>query len=159
MNWIDVGIAALMLLGFLHGMIKGAIQEVFAVLALVLAVVIGGRMAEGTVSITSELSHPTAAKGFAFIITFILVAIAVGLVGKMFSGLAKAANLRVMDRLLGGVVGACLVGLGVGFFITVGEAFGMDTGFVDSSPLASQLVAAVSYLATFLPKGAESTAV
>ena len=55
MNWIDVGIAALMLLGFLHGLIKGAIQEVFAVLALVLAVVIGGRVAEGTVSITSEL--------------------------------------------------------------------------------------------------------
>lgn len=159
MNWIDIGIAALMLLGFLHGLIKGAIQEVFAVLALVLGVVIGGRVAEGTVSITSQLSHPTAARAFAFIITFLLVAIAVGLVGKMFSGLAKAANLRLMDRLLGGVVGACLVGLAVGLFFTVGEAFGMDTGFVDSSPLASQLVAAVSYLATFLPKGAESTAV
>ncbi len=159
MNWIDVGIAALMLLGFLHGLIKGAIQEVFAVLALVLGVVVGGKAAEGTVSVTSELSHPTAARGFAFIITFILVAIGVGLVGKMFSGLAKAANLRVMDRLLGGVVGACLVGLAIGLFIKIGEAFGMDSGFVDSSPLARQLVLAVSYLATFLPKGAESIAV
>jgi membrane protein required for colicin V production len=158
-NWIDIGIAALMLLGFLHGLIKGAIQEVFAVLALVLGVVIGGRVAEGTVSVTSNLSHPTAAKAFAFLITFLLVAIGVGLVGKMFSGLAKAANLRLMDRFLGGVVGACLVGLAVGFFFTVGKAFGMDTGFVNSSPLARQLVAAVSYLATFLPQAAESTAV
>jgi membrane protein required for colicin V production len=158
-NWIDIAIAALMLLGFLHGLIKGAIQEVFAVLALVVGVVIGGMVAEGTVSVTSNLSHPTAAKAFAFVITFLLVAIAVGLVGKMFSGLAKAANLRLMDRLLGGVVGACLVGLAVGLFFKVGEAFGMDTGFVYSSPLARQLVAAVSYLATFLPKGAESTAV
>ncbi len=159
MNWIDIMIAALMLLGFIHGMLKGAIQEVFAVLALVLGAVIGGRMAEGTISVTSELSHPTAAKGFVFVLTFLLVAIGVGLVGKMFSGLAKAANLRVIDRLLGGVVGACLVGLAVGLVIQVGGSFGMDTGFVRDSPLARQLVLAVSYLATFLPKGVGGTAV
>lgn len=159
MTWIDAVIAAFMLLGFIHGLLKGAIQEVFAVLALVLGVIIGGRVAEGTVSITSQLSHPTAAKAFAFLLTFLLVAIAVGLVGKMFSGLAKAANLRIIDRILGGVVGACLVGLAVGLVFKVGEAFGMDIGFVRSSPLAEQLVLAVSYLATFLPKAAASTAV
>jgi len=159
LNWIDIMIAALMLMGFLHGLLKGAIQEVFAVLALVLGVVAGGKVAEGTISVTSQLSHPTAARGFAFIITFILVAIGVGLLGKMFSGLAKAANLRFADRLLGGVVGACLVGLAVGLFIQVGKSFGMDTAFVKDSPLARQLVQAVSYLVTFLPRGGESTAV
>jgi membrane protein required for colicin V production len=159
LNWIDALIAALMLLGFVHGLLKGAIQEVFAVLALVLGVVIAGRVATGTVSVTGQLSHPMAGKAFVFLLTFGVVALVIGFVGKIFSGLAKAANLRIVDRLIGGVVGACLVGLAIGLVFKVGESFGMDTRFVKDSQLATQLMLAVSYLSTFLPKGAEGTAV
>jgi membrane protein required for colicin V production len=159
LNWTDAAIGALMLVGFIHGLMKGAIQEVFAVLALVVGVIVAGRVASGTETITSNLSHPTAAKVFVFALTFLVVAIVVGLIGKMFSGLAKAANLRVVDRVIGGVVGACLVGLAVGIVLRVGEMFGMDTGFLDGSPLARQLMAAVSYLARFLPAAKESIGV
>lgn len=159
LNWIDAVIAALMLVGFIHGLIKGAIQEVFAVLALVVGVIVAGRVANGAEAITEELSHPTAAKVFVFILTFFVVALIIGLIGRMFSGLAKAANLRMIDRLIGGVVGACLVGLAIGVIFKVGEMFGMDTGFLRDSPLAQHLMQAVSYLSTFLPKARSSIGV
>jgi membrane protein required for colicin V production len=158
-SWIDIGIAALMLLGFIHGLLKGVIQEVFAVLALVVGIVVAGRVSAGTEAITGQLSHPTAAKVLVFVLTFFVVALVVGLIGRVFSGLAKAANLKTVDRLIGGVVGACLVGLIVGAFFKVGEGFGMDTSFLDESVLAQQLMAAVSYLGAFLPKAKDTIGV
>jgi membrane protein required for colicin V production len=159
LSWIDAVMAALMFLGFVHGLLKGSIQEVFAVLALVVGVLVAGRVAEGTEAITSQLSHPTAAKVFVFILTFFVVALIIGLIGKMFSGLAKTANLRTIDRLLGGIVGACLVGLAIGVVLQVGAMFGMSTEWVQGSPLARQLMLAVSYLARFLPEARESIGV
>ena len=101
MNWMDAVIIVLMIMGFIHGVIKGAIQEIFVALALVVGVIAAGKIASALDDITSQLSHPTAAKVFAFALAFLLVAIAIGLFGKMFSGLAKAANLRMIDRALG----------------------------------------------------------
>jgi membrane protein required for colicin V production len=149
--WIDAVIAALMVLGFIHGLLKGAIQEVFAVLALIGGVIVAGRVSAGTVSITSQLSHPEAGKVFVFVITFFITALIIGFIGKLFTGMAKAANLRILDRIIGGIVGACLVGLAVGILFKVGETFGMDISFLDDSPLAQQLILAVTYLSRFLP--------
>jgi membrane protein required for colicin V production len=159
MSWIDAIIGALMLVGFIHGLIKGAIQEVFAILALVAGVIVAGRATIGAEAVTEKLSHPTAARVFVFILTFFVVALVVGLIGRLFSGLAKAANLRAIDRLIGGIVGACLVGLIIGTIFKVGETFGMDTGFLDGSPLAQHLMVAVSYLGTFLPRAREAIGV
>ncbi len=152
MNWIDIAIALLMLVGFLHGLMRGVILEVFAVLALVVGLVAGGRVSAGAEPITGQLSHPTAARALVFVLTFFVVALIIGFIGKLLSGLAKAANLKTIDRLIGGVVGACLVGLLVGAFFKVSQSFGMDTGFLDDSVLAQQLMAAVAYLGAFLPQ-------
>jgi len=155
-NWIDIGISVLMLLGFVHGLMKGVIQEVFAILALVVGLVAAGHVSAGVEPITAKLSHPTAAKVLVFILTFFVVALLVGLIGKLLSGLAKAANLKTIDRLIGGVVGACLVGLIVGAFFKVGESFGLDTGFLDDSVLAQQLMGAVAYLGALLPRAKDT---
>lgn len=159
MNWIDLIIAAFMLLGFIHGLLKGVIQEVFAVLALVVGLTAAARVSTGTVPITEKLNHPTAARVLVFILTFFVVALVIGFIGRIFSGFAKAANLKAIDRLIGGVVGACLVGLIIGTIFRVGESFGMDTGFLDDSVLAQQLMAAVSYLGTLLPQAREAVGV
>jgi membrane protein required for colicin V production len=158
-NWIDIAIALLMLLGFTHGLMKGVIQEVFAVLALVVGLVAAGHVSTGAEPITENLSHPTAAKVLVFILTVCVVALIIGLIGRLLSGLAKAANLRAIDRVIGGVVGACLVGLIVGAVFKVGESFGMDTGFLDNSVLAQHLMAAVSYLGALLPQARDTMGV
>jgi uncharacterized membrane protein required for colicin V production len=152
---MDAVIVVLMFVGFVHGIIKGAIQEIFVALALVLGVVIAGKVASGTEDITSQLSHPLAAKVFVFALTFLVAAIIIGLFGKMFSGLAKAANLRMIDRFLGGIVGACLIGIAVGIILSLAQRLGMDLLAFRESFLARQLIQAVNVLAGFLPKASE----
>jgi uncharacterized membrane protein required for colicin V production len=156
LNWIDAVIAGLLFIGFVHGVMKGAIQEIFVVLALVLGVIIAGRVASGTEDITSQLSHPLGAKVFVFALTFLVAAIVIGLFGKMFSGLAKAANLRMIDRFLGGIVGACLIGIAVGIILSIAKRLGMDLLAFEESFLARQLIQAVNVLAGFLPKASET---
>jgi membrane protein required for colicin V production len=154
--WVDLVIVICMGVGFLHGILKGVIQEVFAVLALVVGLVAAQRVSAGAEAVTSQLSHPTAGRVMVFILTFIVVALVIGLIGRLLSGLAKAASLRMIDRVIGGVVGACLVGLIIGAILKVGSEFGMDESFLKSSVLAPQLMAAVSYLGSFFPRAKES---
>jgi membrane protein required for colicin V production len=156
LNWIDIAIAVCMLVGFIHGLLKGVIQEVFAVLALVIGLVGAQRVSTGAEAVTDRLSHPTAAKVLVFFLTFIVIALVIGFIGRLLSGLAKAANLKAIDRIIGGVVGACLVGLIIGAILKIGEEFGMDTGFLENSALAPHLMAAVSYLGSFFPRIKES---
>ncbi|MFH1312823.1 MAG: CvpA family protein [Candidatus Eisenbacteria bacterium] len=152
---MDVVIGALMILGLVHGVFKGAIQEISIVLALVIGVVIGGRAAAGAESVTSQLSHPAAGKVFVFVLTFLVVAIFIGLLGKMLSGLAKVANLRIIDRMIGAVVGACLMGLAIGILLTLAERLGADIAMVEESVLARQLLIAVKAIAQYLPEAAK----
>jgi membrane protein required for colicin V production len=154
-NLVDAVIGALMFLGLVHGIFKGAIQEISIVLAVVIGVVIAGRAASGAEAVTSQLSHPAAGKVFVFVLTFLVVAIIIGLLGKMVSGLAKAANLRIIDRMIGGIVGACLIGIAIGIILTIAKRFGADAEMIEESVLARQLLVAVKALAEFLPKTAE----
>lgn len=156
MNWMDALICIVMMLGFIHGVLKGAIQEIFVILALVIGVIAAGRATFIAESVTSQLAHPTAAKVFVFALTFLVVAIVIGLIGRMFSGLAKAASLKSIDRLIGGIVGACLVGIAVGVVLSVAQRLGMDTVYMQESVLVRQLILAVKALARFLPKASES---
>jgi membrane protein required for colicin V production len=152
---MDGVICVLMILGFIHGFIKGAIQEIFAALALVIGVIVAGKASAGLESVTSQLAHATIGKVFVFALTFLVVAIVIGLVGRMFSGLAKAANLRMIDRLIGGVVGACLVGIAMGIILSIALRLGGDILAFEDSALAEQLILAVKVLAGFLPKASE----
>jgi uncharacterized membrane protein required for colicin V production len=148
---MDFVIAVLMLFGFIHGFMKGAILEIFAALALVIGVVAAGKVAGVAEDITSQLAHPTIGKVFVFVIAFLVVAVVIGLVGRMFSGLAKVASLRMVDRFIGGVVAASLVGIVIGIILSIALRLGMDILAFEDSALAQQLIAAVKVLEGFLP--------
>lgn len=157
-SWLDATVALLMCLGFIHGLVKGAIQEVAAALAIVVGVIVAGSVTTGLAAQTDQLSHPTGAKVFIFVVTFVVVALLIGLLGKLISGLAKVANLKLIDRVLGGVVGACVVGIAVGIVFTLIERLGVNIDALRESPLISYLLQAVAYLSKFLPKIAEEVA-
>jgi membrane protein required for colicin V production len=154
-NWLDATVGLLMLLGFIHGLVKGAIQEIAGALAIVVGIVVAGYVTTATAAQTDNLSHPTGAKVFVFVVAFLVVAILIGLLGRLVSGLAKAANLKMIDRLLGGVVGACIVGIAVGIVITLIERLGVNIDTLKESALISYLLQAVAYLSKFLPQAAQ----
>jgi membrane protein required for colicin V production len=154
-NWLDATVTLLMFLGFIHGVVKGAIQEIAGALAVVVGIIVAGYVTSATAAQTDQLSHPTGAKVFVFVVTFLVVAVLIGLLGKLISGLAKAANLKLIDRVLGGIVGACVVGIAVGIVLTLIERLGVNIDTLRESALITYLLHAVAYLSRFLPKVAQ----
>jgi len=154
-SWLDATIGILLVLGFIHGVVKGAIQEISGALAVVVGIVVAGYVTAVTAGQTDQLSHPTGAKVFVFVLIFLIVAILIGLLGKLISGLAKTANLKFIDRVLGGVVGACIVGIAIGIVLTLIERLGVNIDMLRESPLISYLLYTVSYLSKFLPEAAQ----
>jgi membrane protein required for colicin V production len=159
MNFVDILTIVAIAAGFIHGVIKGAIQEVAAAVALVVGVIVAGKVASGSTAVIGQLSNPAIGKIFVFVITFIVVAIVIGLLGKLVSNLVKQANLSPIDRILGGVIGACLVGIAAGLVFKLLAITGAGGGSVAGSAVAQRLVDAVSYLARFLPGASSASAI
>jgi membrane protein required for colicin V production len=113
MNIFDIIIAALLLFGFVRGVMKGLFVEVASLVALIAGVYgaihfsyfIGDFLKE-SVSWSEEYVSLAAFAG-----TFIIIIIAIAFLGKILTRLADFASLGVINKILGGVFGALKIGL------------------------------------------------
>ncbi len=108
MNIFDIIIAALLIFGFVRGVMKGLFVEVASLVALIAGVYgaihfsyfIGDILNE-YVSWSEEYVSLTAFAG-----TFIVIIIVIAFLGKILTKLADFASLGVINKILGGVFGA-----------------------------------------------------
>ena len=113
MNVFDIVIAALLIFGFVRGVMKGLFVEVASLAALIVGVYgaihfsyfIGDFLKEA-VSWDQEYVSLAAFAG-----TFITIIVTIALLGKMLTKLADFAALGVINKILGGVFGAIKIGL------------------------------------------------
>jgi membrane protein required for colicin V production len=113
MNIFDIVIAALLIFGFVRGVMKGLFVEVASLVALIAGVYgaihfsyfIGDFLKE-SVSWSEEYVSLMAFAG-----TFIIIIIVISLLGKVLTKLADFASLGVINKILGGVFGALKIGL------------------------------------------------
>ena len=113
MNIFDIVIAALLIFGFVRGVMKGLFVEVASLAALIGGVYgaihfsyfIGDFLKEA-VSWNQEYVSLAAFAG-----TFITIIVTIALLGKMLTKLADFAALGVINKILGGVFGAIKIGL------------------------------------------------
>ena len=113
MNVFDIVIAALLIFGFVRGVIKGLFVEVASLAALIGGVYgaihfsyfIGDFLKEA-VSWSQEYISLAAFAG-----TFIIIIVTISLLGKMLTKLADFAALGIINKILGGVFGAIKIGL------------------------------------------------
>jgi membrane protein required for colicin V production len=113
MNIFDIIIAALLIFGFVRGVMKGLFVEVASLVALIAGVYgaihfsyfIGDILNE-YVSWSEEYVSLTAFAG-----TFIVIIIVIAFLGKILTKLADFASLGVINKILGGVFGALKIGL------------------------------------------------
>jgi membrane protein required for colicin V production len=113
MNIFDIVIAALLIFGFVRGVMKGLFVEVASLVALIAGVYgaihfsyfIGDFLKE-SVSWSEEYVSLTAFAG-----TFIIIIIVISLLGKVLTKLADFASLGIINKILGGVFGALKIGL------------------------------------------------
>ena len=113
MNTFDIIIAALLIFGFVRGLLKGLFVEVASLVALIAGIYgaihfsyfVGILLAE---YVSWEERYITI---ISFAITFAIIVLVIGLLGKLFTKIADFASLGLLNKLFGGVFGVLKVGL------------------------------------------------
>ncbi|WP_428741490.1 CvpA family protein [Tenacibaculum sp.] len=113
MNTFDIIIAALLLFGFVRGLMKGLFVEVASLVALIAGVYgaihfsyfIGDWLKD---SVNWEEKYISLA---AFAGTFVVIIVVIALLGKILTKIADFASLGILNKILGGVFGALKIGL------------------------------------------------
>lgn len=108
MNYIDIIIAAIVVIFGIIGLRKGLIREAATLVGLFLGLWVAFHFSDFT---ADKLQHlweidPKYLNLIAFIVTFIVVTLLVKLLGNLVAKLVKAINLGFFDRIGGFVLGA-----------------------------------------------------
>ena len=117
MNTFDIIIAALLLFGFIRGLFKGLFVEIASLIALIAGVYgaihfsyfVGDFLAD---RVAWEERYITIVS---FAITFAIIVLTIGLLGKLFTKIADFASLGMVNKILGGIFGA----LKIGFILSI----------------------------------------
>jgi len=108
MNTIDIIIAALLVFGFVRGLIKGLFVEIASLVALIAGIYgaihfsfyVGNVL---TKYVSWEERYITIV---AFAITFGIIVLVIALLGKIFTKIADFASLGLLNKIAGGVFGS-----------------------------------------------------
>jgi membrane protein required for colicin V production len=121
MNTFDIIIAAFLVFGFIRGLIKGLFVEVASLVALIAgiygAIHFSYFVANFLVNYVSWEERYITIVSFA--ITFAIIVLAIGMLGKAFTKIADFAALGMLNKLLGGIFGALKIGIILSVFLLV----------------------------------------
>lgn len=113
MNTFDIIISALLIFGFIRGLLKGLFVEIASLAALILGVYgaihfsyFASAILKNYVSWDEKYITIVA-----FALTFAIIVIVIALLGKLFTKIANFAALGLLNKLLGGFFGALKIGL------------------------------------------------
>jgi len=113
MNFFDIGIAVLLIFGFVRGVMKGLFVEVASLIALIGGVYGAIHFSYFIVDFLKE--YVSWSQEYislaAFAGTFMVIIITISVLGKMLTKLANFASLGVINKILGGIFGALKIGL------------------------------------------------
>ena len=130
---IDIILAALLLFGFVRGLMKGLFVELASLVSLVAGVYgaihfsyfVGDFLKDSVDWDEKYISI------VAFAVTFIVIVIVISLLGKLFTKVADFASLGILNKLLGGVFGALKLGLILSVLLIVFDKLNSTIPFVN----------------------------
>ena len=113
MNIFDIIIAALLLFGFVRGLMKGLFVEVASLVALIGGVYGAIHFSYFASDLLKEYVswNPEYISLASFAITFVIIIVVIALLGKVLTKIADFAALGILNKILGGVFGALKIGL------------------------------------------------
>ena len=142
MNTFDIIIAALLLFGFVRGLMKGLFVEVASLVALIGGVYGAihfsyflGDWLQTTVNWSQEYVSLAAFAG-----TFLVIVILVAMLGKVLTKIADFAALGILNKLLGGVFGALKIGLVLSVVFIFFGKINSTIPFVDKQKLEESIL-------------------
>lgn len=142
MNSLDIILALFLTFGFVKGLIKGLFVEVASLLALILGIYGAIHFSDFVGNYLYDLLNWN--KKYvgltSFIITFILIVLAITLLGKFFTKLADFASLGLLNRLLGGVFGLLKIALVLSVLLIFFNKFNTKIKLVAESTLNESIL-------------------
>ncbi|WNH08799.1 CvpA family protein [Thalassobellus suaedae] len=133
MSVIDIVLGALVLFGLVRGFMKGLFVEVSSLVALIAGVygaIHFSNFASEFLQTKTEWDEKTI-NIVAFAITFIIIVLAIALVGKALTKLANFAALGILNKLLGGIFGAIKIALILSIVLNIFDKLNSTITFVD----------------------------
>lgn len=156
MNWVDIIIVIILIVGFAKGIGNGFVRGLFGLIALVLGIIV----ASTNYQQISELLLYRLPGGerlqdiIAFMLVFLIVLIVVSLIGNLVSKAFKLAALGWLDRLAGAFLGVFVSCLFVGFLLILVVIAGFhETNGVRRSTVAPVVVSVLDTAVAFAPQG------
>lgn len=131
MNYIDLAIGIVLVAGLVRGFMKGFIVEVASLLALLLGLY-GAYKFSGFVAGYLENRFSWSYEHLmliSFLLTFILIAVAINLLGKALTKVAEMAALGIFNKLLGAFFGGLKWMLILSVLFNLFELFVGQTAF------------------------------
>ena len=142
MNVFDIVITVFLLFGFVRGLMKGLFIEVASLVALIGGVwgsihfsyFVGDYLKESVSWSEKQISLA------AFAITFIIIIVVVGMIGKFLTKMADLAALGMVNKILGGIFGLVKIVLVFSVVFIFFNRMNSTISFVDKETLDESLL-------------------
>ncbi len=154
MNWVDIIIVIILVVGLGKGLTNGFVRGIFGIAALVLGIVLAagnyGQVAEILFSRLQVGADAQAILGF--LVIFVVVLILVSVVGRIITKALKLISLGWMDRLAGGVLGLVMASIftGVVLLLVVMAGLQANNGLA-RSVVAPTVIRVTDTIVAFAP--------
>lgn len=159
MNDIDYAIVAIVALGALYGLGRGALRMATSILSIILGVAAASAWYQRVAAILQQRldASPTVAAVAGYIVVFIVVAWLIELIGRRVVGLSRTINLGLLDRLTGAVIGAALATAFAGVdLLALAAVLPPDSTLIRDSRLAPRVLNYNQSLLAYIPSEAKT---
>lgn len=138
---LDIMISAVVLVGLWQGFRAGAMKTALALMSWLIALVAASRLAHTALPyVVSFSDNETLQLAMAFLLVFLLILVLLHTLVFLFSKALKGLGLDFLDKIAGGVLGACLGVLKVLMVLSVLSPILVRLPVWDNSPLAQALL-------------------
>jgi membrane protein required for colicin V production len=160
MNWLDYALLAIIGFGVLHGLSHGVLRMATSILSFVLGLYAASLWyGRGAALAQSRLgTSPASSEIIGYIAVFLVVFVAIGIVGRRVIALAELVHLNLIDRLVGAVFGAALATIFAGLDIVLLTAIlPPNYPLLQSSKLAPEILSYDQKLLACVPPQVKQT--
>ncbi|MDQ6964561.1 MAG: CvpA family protein [Mariprofundales bacterium] len=155
MSLLDYLIITVIGLSMILSLWRGFVREIISLIGLVAAFLVSSRVSGQTGDFLGQwITNGTLADIAGFVLVFVLVMVAVAIVGMFVRRLVDAADLTATDRSLGMLFGLARGGLLIALaFLIFSSYASTDQRWLKSSLLAPYALAAGGWLGQAIPEG------
>jgi membrane protein required for colicin V production len=151
MNWLDIIIAIILVIGLFFGLKAGLIKAVISLAGLILAIFLAGRFYQGLADKLTFISSDKVAGIVAYIIILVVVMIAAAIIAWLLSKLVSAIMLGWINHLGGAIFGLLIAGIFIGAILAIWARYGSGGDTISNSFLGSFLADKFPLVLALLP--------